>query len=52
MDKDTGKSEEVKVCPKCHGTGFDKPGHICDCISGTKEGDLPKILRDIFGVRK
>jgi hypothetical protein len=36
-------------CPKCQGTGFDRPGHICDCVSH-KNDDIPDCLRQIFGI--
>jgi hypothetical protein len=44
-------------CPKCNGTGFDRPGHICSCITKSddyeKESyDLPDELKEIFGMKR
>ena len=36
------------TCPICQGTGFRK-GQICPCITGKKDRDVPKILKDILG---
>jgi hypothetical protein len=36
-------------CPICQGKGFDRPGHICGCISGKYEKrDLPEGFEEIF----
>jgi hypothetical protein len=37
-------------CPKCSGTGFDRPGHLCDCITKDKNGDVDlDMLKAFFG---
>ena len=50
------KRDEKVSCPICKDMGFDRPGHICPCVSGEKpkdiDGDLPDFLKDLFGVRK
>ena len=50
-----GSSEKgsisMKNCPYCHGTGFDRPGHVCRCITGERD-KMPEgidALRDLFG---
>ena len=64
MDKNTSNREEVQgnckenytefltgTCPICEGIGF-KDGHICTCITGKGQPEVPEFLRQIFGVRK
>ena len=37
-------------CPLCKGTGFKRPGIICDCAMGKGKGEFPEIKKviDLF----
>ena len=49
MDKPrNGAAKPRNYCPVCQGSGFNKPGQICPCIT-SKGIDLPEGWSDIFG---
>jgi len=40
--------EKQHNCPLCKDTGFDKPEHICICITGNGP-KIPSAFYDVFG---
>jgi hypothetical protein len=52
---DNFSTTDRQKCPICSGTGFDRTGHICVCITRPKEKDnlddneALESLKDLFG---